>query len=181
MLPQRETRKEVLIIFFKIYLDIYGKYGDIVATSDDLCGLAYIYYSDRPVKKMTYLSDCCKGVIKSFDFLRYISFKRVIYMLKTLNIMSSEWIKTFTQTEEYIHLDLIVVHPGHRGEGKSKQILNYVIAEANREHKLLTLETQNPDNVALYTHFGFETVETIEGNDTMRQYCMIKQPEAQEE
>lgn len=175
MLPDEHTRLQVLEIFFRIYIDIYGKYGDIVATSEDFGGLAYIYYEDRPKHKIGHMKDLMLAVFKCIDFLRYVPCKKVIQMIKTLKVMSSEWIYKSVKGN-YIHLDLIVVKEEARGKGKSKQILNYVINEASKLGMPLTLETQNPENIPLYEHFGFKVIDTIT-YEGMIQYCMIKQPE----
>lgn len=172
MLPDANTRLQVLEIFFRIYIDVFGKYGDIVATSDDLGALAYIYYEERQGNQTVFIKDAAGAVFKSLDFLKYIKAKQVIKMMKLLNIMSSKWINGQVKGK-YIHLDLIVVKEEARGQGKAKQIIGYIINEASKDHLPLTLETQNPDNVALYEHFGFEVVEKIE-YEGLVQYCMIK-------
>ncbi|MGL4798525.1 MAG: GNAT family N-acetyltransferase [Cellulosilyticaceae bacterium] len=172
MLPDPQTRLQILEIFFCIYIDVFGKYGDIVATSEDLGALAYIYYEERSGKRLTFIKDMGCAFLKAMDLLKYMKMQEVKKFLKTLKVMSSEWI--YDQIEgQYIHLDLIVVKEEARGKGKAKQIIGYIINEATEKGLPLTLETQNPDNVALYEHFGFEVVHTISW-EGMTQYCMIR-------
>lgn len=172
MLPDPKTRLQILEIFFRIYIDVFGKYGDIVATSEDLGAVAYIYYEERRGKRSVFLKDLGCAMIKAVDLLRYMKFNEVYKMIKMLKVMSSDWIYNYVDSK-YIHLDLIVVKEEARGKGKAKHIIGYIIEEASMEGLPLTLETQNPDNIALYEHFGFQVIHTIE-YEGMVQYCMMK-------
>ena len=72
MFPDNTTRIEVLELFFRTYLDIYGKYGDIVTTSEDLTAIAYIYYEERFENKLLYYKDLFFATFRLIDFLRFI-------------------------------------------------------------------------------------------------------------
>ncbi|MBU3810622.1 MAG: GNAT family N-acetyltransferase [Candidatus Niameybacter stercoravium] len=171
MFPDDTTRIEVLELFFRTYLDIYGKYGDIVTTSEDLTAIAYIYYEERFENKLLYYKDLFLATFRLIDFLRFISLKDIRRMIKTVKRMSSNWIDEVVQGN-YIHLDLLAVQRDYRGLGKAKQLIEYVINEAQVKNLPLTLETQNLDNTEIYKHFNFETVEEI-SYEHMVQYCML--------
>lgn len=171
MFPNDQTRLEALQLFFKIYLDIYGKYGDIVTTSEDLTAIAYIYYEERLANKLVYYKDLFFNSFKLIDFIRLIGIRDMKRMIKTVQKMSSEWIKDSVEGN-YIHLDLIAVQKDCRGVGKAKQLISYAINEARAKNLPLTLETQSLTNTELYKHFNFEIVDEIKHEDIV-QYCMI--------
>ena len=171
MFPNDQTRLEALELFFKIYLDIYGKYGDIVTTSEDLTAIAYIYYEERFVNKLLYYKDLFFTSFRLIDFVKLIGLRDIKRMVRTVQKMSSEWIKGSVDGN-YIHLDLIAVQRDYRGLGKAKQLIGYVVNEAKARNLPLTLETQNLANIELYKHFDFEVVDEIKYED-MVQYCMI--------
>lgn len=171
MFPDSHTRLQTLELFFKIYLDIYGKYGDIVTNSEDLTAIAYIYYEERFVSRILYYKDLFFASFKLVDFLKLIPFKDIKRMVKTVRKMSSTWINQSVEGN-YIHLDLLAVRKDYRGLGKAKQLIDYVISEAKIRELPLTLETQNLENTEIYKHFNFEIVEEIV-YEHMVQYCMI--------
>ncbi|MGL4362299.1 MAG: GNAT family N-acetyltransferase [Cellulosilyticaceae bacterium] len=163
---------QILQIFFRIYIDIYGKYGDVVATSEDLGGLAYIFYEERFKNNWIIIKDSCCSIFRVLDLLKFMNIREIYHMFKSLKRVSRRWINSNIESD-YIHLDLIVVKEEARGHGKCKQIIGYIINEASTKNIPITLETQNPCNVEMYKHFGFEVVEVMDADDSMR-YCMMK-------
>ncbi len=133
-----------------------------------------MYHEQRFKQAKGYKRTILANVGQGVDFLRYITIKDMLHMGRSLKTFSSAWIEEHV-SGDYIHLDLIVVKQDVRNKGKAKQIIEYVIEEARVAQLPLTLETQNPNNVPLYEHFGFEVVCTIE-RAHLKQYCMIKQP-----
>ena len=172
MFPNATTRMEVLELFFKGYLDIYGKYGDIVTTSEDLTAIAYIYYQERFDNKWLYYKDLFFAMFRLIDFLKFLKIKDINRMLKIVkNLSCSSWVEDMIEGD-YIHLDLLAVQRDYRGLGKAKQLIEYVINEAQVKNLPLILETQNVDNTKIYKHFNFETVEEI-SYEHMVKYCML--------
>lgn len=170
--PDDKTRLEALEVFFRIYLDIFGKYGELVTTSEDMTAIAYIYYEERFKSKTLYYKDLFFASLSLTDFLKFVKVKDIYRMIKTVHHMSSEWIHEQVDGN-YIHLDLLAVRREYRGLGKAKPLVDYAIQEAKARQLPLTLETQNEENINLYRHFQFETVEEI-NYEHMVQYCMVR-------
>ncbi|MDA3732639.1 GNAT family N-acetyltransferase [Niameybacter massiliensis] len=170
--PDDKTRLEALEVFFKMYLDVLGKYGELVTNSEDMTAVAYIYYEERFKSKSLYYKDLFLASLRLTDFLRYVKVRDVYRMLKTVHHLSSEWIHHNVEGN-YIHLDLLAVQREYRGLGKAKALVDYAIQEAKLRNLPLTLETQNAKNINLYRHFEFETVKEI-SYENMVQYCMIR-------
>lgn len=103
---------------------------------------------------------------------KHISIKEFIRFGKAIYNNSSAWIDEFVK-DEFIHIDLIVVDEKHRNKGLAKKIIESVFEEADKENIVVTLETQNPTNVHIYKHFGFEVVKKQQ-YEKLTQYCMIR-------
>ena len=55
-------------------------------------------------------------------------------------------------------------------------MMNEVIACADRNDMMISLETHNPNNVPFYEHLGFKTFGIVEKpHFGLKQYCMIKE------
>ncbi|MGL4344589.1 MAG: GNAT family N-acetyltransferase [Cellulosilyticaceae bacterium] len=171
MLPRSKTRREVLIIFFETYLGVWAQYGEMVATTEDLSAVAYIFDEACFKDTLKYRFQSTIARIASLRMLKYISLSEWRAFHKTLDVMSSDWIKNHVEGE-FLHLDLIGVIKSERGKGRAKQLINYAKQSAKKRNVPLTLETQNPNNEALYEYFGFDTCEVI-NYYSLKQYCMI--------
>lgn len=178
MFPDDATRLAVMKLYFEIYLDIFAKYGDLVTTSEDLQDIAYIYYEERFKKDLNYALSLVKAGIKGLGLLHYISIKTVWGMLQTICHTSSAWIYEVTD-KAYIHLDLIAVKKECRGQGKAKHLMRYVILQAQKVGKPLTLETQSEENINMYKHMGFKVVKAFKYKD-LTQYCMLFEQKTRE-
>ena len=60
----------------------------------------------------------------------------------------------------HIHLNMIGVSRAARGRGRGRTLIEYVhlLSEQNASSQGVTLTTEDPSNVALYEHFGYEMV-----------------------
>jgi ribosomal protein S18 acetylase RimI-like enzyme len=73
------------------------------------------------------------------------------------------------------YLALLAVRPRHQGRGFAGLLLKPVLARLQRERHPCYLETNTPQNVSLYRHFGFRVVEESVIPDTpVRLWCLIK-------
>ena len=53
--------------------------------------------------------------------------------------------------------------------------MNEAISYAHQHHLMISLETHNEHNVALYQHFGFKLYGVLEKHFDLKQYCMIRE------
>lgn len=62
------------------------------------------------------------------------------------------------------HLNMIAVRPAYMGQGVARPLLDAVraLAEADPGSSGVSLTTENPRNVELYRHFGFEVIAEAE-------------------
>lgn len=148
--------------------------GTIVSPSKDAKAIGYIFYNKHDIKKSKQIYNLIKYSIKLTSMMKHISFKEFVGFVKAIHNNSSAWIDEFVKGE-FIHLDLIVVDKKHRNKGLAKEVIKGVFEEADKENVVVTLETQNPENVHLYKHFGFGVVKE-QSYEKLIQYCMIRKP-----
>lgn len=113
------------------------------------------------------------AIVKSIPICRYIGIRQFARGIAILHSMSSAWL-SMLGNQEYIHLDMLVVQSKYRGQGFVSRIMKPLIEECNRRSIACTLETQNPDNILVYEHYGFSIVDVIPlPNSDLEQYCMV--------
>lgn len=73
----------------------------------------------------------------------------------------------------HYYVGALGVHPKHQGEGHARALLETIVhmSDAHAESESVALDTENPKNVYLYEHFGFE-VTGVEYLGDVRVYCM---------
>ncbi|MGL4735987.1 MAG: GNAT family N-acetyltransferase [Cellulosilyticaceae bacterium] len=175
MIPDERVRRSVLEIFFQAYLEVWAQYGELMATSLQLEGVAYIYDEELFEANWKHWIEDKIYHLRTLGMLRYISFSQWRAFHKTLGVMSSEWIGNHIQGE-YMHLDLLGVRQDFRKHGYGKKLIEYAKQSAKMRQIPLTLETQNHANEVLYQGLGFGTCEQISLRD-LTQYCMIYREE----
>ena len=60
------------------------------------------------------------------------------------------------------YLPMIGVDPAHQGKGYGGALLQYALAQCDRDHLPAYLESTNPRNISLYLRHGFEAIGTIQ-------------------
>jgi ribosomal protein S18 acetylase RimI-like enzyme len=75
----------------------------------------------------------------------------------------------------HYYLELLGVDAQFQGMGYASKLINPVLAHADRSRRYCYLETQNEKNVALYQHYGFEVMDTIQpGFGGAAYYLMLR-------
>ena len=70
----------------------------------------------------------------------------------------------------------LAVDPKFQHHGLAEMMMNEVIACADRNDMMISLETHNPKNIPFYEHLGFKTFGIVEKpHFQLKQYCMIKE------
>jgi len=88
------------------------------------------------------------------------------------------WRKRTCKKQNYFYIDMIAIDRTLKGSGAFRRLIDPVIARCQHENIPLLLDTHDKDNVAIYSHFGFELVGEYrsKSNPCMVQYSMIKSP-----
>ena len=56
--------------------------------------------------------------------------------------------------------------------GIAAQMMEEVIHYAEQNHMMISLETHNEKNVAMYEHFGFKLFGIVKKHFELKQYCL---------
>jgi ribosomal protein S18 acetylase RimI-like enzyme len=128
------------------------KYGNVLATSDNLEGVMAIAPHD---KDMTALR-----LIRSGAF--FLSMK-IANEAKKMKILSNavEEAKGSLNLGPYIHLLIMGVSQEFQGKGFGRKLLRALIEKAETERKPIYLETQKEDNINFYEKYGFSVKKKI--------------------
>jgi GNAT superfamily N-acetyltransferase len=62
----------------------------------------------------------------------------------------------------YLSLDFIAVRPELQGNGWMGRMMRPVLEDAREHARIVVLNTETPDNVPIYEHYGFTVDERIE-------------------
>ncbi|MEX3616040.1 GNAT family N-acetyltransferase [Paenibacillus glucanolyticus] len=181
ILPDETTRLDALNIFFQRYIEMLYPYSDVLTTSKDFEAVALVFHSERQagtlLSNVKYAKQIGLAIIKSLPICRIIGIRGFVRGLTILRSMSSVWLSMLGD-RQYMHLDMIAVQEGCRGQGYISRIIKPLLAECHTKNILCTLETQTPSNVPIYEHYDYRTVKVILlPNSSLRQYCMVYTPD----
>ena len=128
------------------------KYGNVLATSDNLEGVMAIAPYD---KEMTTLR-----VILSGAFFLSMKISNEAKKFKVLSDAIEEAKKSLN-LEPYIHLLIMGVSKEYQGKGFGGKLIKAIIEKAEIEKKPIYLETQKEENVNFYEKYGFSVKKKI--------------------
>lgn len=160
MLPDNTTRLATLRHFFKSYVKAIRPYCHFVADSDQLQGVMIIWDS-----RLKQVLRCRIRLIWTLVqmipmLIKVYSWNGMLHVLHCLDMFTSRWIYQFV-TGAYFHLDIFYladceckVQIGHR-------MLQELVAEAQIQHREITLHTHQAEHVSLYTKAGFVLMSEI--------------------
>ncbi len=128
------------------------KYGNVLATSDNLEGVMAIAPHD---KEMT-----TWRIIRSGAF--FLSMK-ISSEAKKMKVLSNaiEEAKKSRNLGPYIHLLIMGVSQEFQGKGFGGKLVRAVIEKAETERKSIYLETQKEANINFYKKYGFSVKKKI--------------------
>lgn len=81
--------------------------------------------------------------------------------------------------DRYIYIQTIGVKTSHQGKGIGGKLLRTIFEMAASTNSICYLETETKENVSLYNHLGFQTVDELKinvpGDDAvLTMYCMLR-------
>ena len=88
--------------------------------------------------------------------------------------LNSRWTDQLHQ-DNRLHVIYLAVNPEKQHHGIAAKMMEEVIRYANENHMMISLETHNEKNVAMYEHFGFKLYGIVKKHFDLKQYCMIRE------
>ncbi len=174
-LPEPERRKIIAPQLSEIVLKVANKIGSVQITSEALEGVAMWFPKKTANFNML-------DMIKAGQFLNMLrlSFKykkEINSMQKYTSILTKDR-KILMKDKDYLYLAMICVAPEHQGKGFGGRLLNHLFAESKELNLPIYLETETTDNVSLYEHYGFKTIdETNLFDGKVHIWQMLREPQ----
>lgn len=145
------------------------------------------------------LDENLKSLLVGYEKKKYSLFREIILsvlsQIKLLNSINGSDLKIFAQNSKnamksvdlkwhrefikgnYYYIKIIAIAKDYRGRGIFRKLMMPIIHKCNKKFIPIILETNTPENIPIYQHYGFELIRTIPENKTgFCQYCFIKQP-----
>jgi GNAT superfamily N-acetyltransferase len=141
-----------------LYAMRYGLlYGEIYATSPRYEGIA-IWYPPSYTGPTTWKDIRAGGISLLLQTGRSVIDRmneHVAYSARVISdyVSRSPW----TAADRWL-LWILAVDPEHQKQGYASRLLRPMLGRLDREGRPCHLDTQNPDNLPLYAHYGFEVV-----------------------
>lgn len=157
-----------------LYYDMayFFKYGDVFIYDNSITSVIIGMQN----KKMSLLKRI-PFALKSNVILRKLSKEELNIIKENSKVISevhsTKWFKKYCKNP-YCFLQF-AVDKNKRGQGIARKMLENFFDYVSITNNYIVLETLTKSNVAIYEHFGFETMEVYETkNKELREYRMLK-------
>ncbi|CAM3712914.1 hypothetical protein [Mesobacillus zeae] len=80
------------------------------------------------------------------------------YAIDANEVNDEGWYKRYWQGEVY-NLQIITIDKNLKGTGAFRELLSPILKSCEEKGIPIVAQTNNPDNVSLYEHFGFKVIE----------------------
>jgi ribosomal protein S18 acetylase RimI-like enzyme len=168
--PDKTTRFKKLINFFHFRIKYGLNYGKVYTTSNNIEDIAIWLSTEKPGMHFSRMLRC--GVLFSVLTMGIQSVQQLMDIEKYLAIMHSKTITKF-----HWHLSPVAVDKSLQGQGKASQLMKPMFKKFDEEKISCFLETQTPENVEIYEHFGFKTMHIKEIPKLgMTNWSMLREP-----
>lgn len=154
MLPFIHGREKTLRKFFRIYGELNVQRGSGYGSGTPLQGVAFWQFP-----KQAELSISIKAVGKFLPliFSMYpIGYIRAKNVLNQIDVLHKKY-----ALEPHFYLDNLGVLASARGKGVSSKLIRPFLELADAQKVAAYTDTVTRSNVAIYEHFGFQSMETV--------------------
>ncbi len=168
--------EEVMYQTSLLNLTEFIKHGDAHLLDGTPQGIVLGYHSKsvRPITRTV-------QTIRLFLLLRRLlskeDFRTMWDNLKLYDkVMDLKWPYRHIKGDFY-YVKVVAIDPAIRGSGAFRKLMSPVLDGCDDRGLPIVLESHDERVAAIYSHYGFETVEVIEQDGlNVRQHCMIRRP-----
>jgi ribosomal protein S18 acetylase RimI-like enzyme len=169
--PEEPLRQRVCDNMLAMPIYTCLRYGEIYATSRDLEGAAIWSPSeDYPVS--------------FWRLLRSVPWRYVFGMAQS-GVTRLQAVDRFVNDihqrlvpDSHLYLEILGVDPPFQKKGFSSKLVRPMLQRLDSEKKSCYLETQDPQDVAIYQHFGFKVIDQSTIPDTpLSTWAMLRKPQ----
>lgn len=176
LIPDEDTRKRLMPELFECDLNEFFETCEIFADSSELNAILVVSDESEPYNIFQYYITEAKASLKTDEYLirEDPSLKTFWNFVKGRDYLNSKWTDQLHQ-EERLYIIYLAVNPAMQHHGLADLLMKETIRYANEHRLMISLETHNPNNVAMYQHFGFKVFGIVEKNFDLKQYCLIRE------
>ena len=154
ILPFRRTRVKTLYKFFRAYGEVSIKNQRGYGSGTPLQGVAFWEFPDQESISLSLKSI---GIFIPLLFTMYpIGYFRGKAIFTQIDVLHKKY-----ANEPHFYLDNIGVLPSARGKGVSSKLIRPFLELADARKMIAYTDTVTRSNVALYEHFGFQSMEEV--------------------
>lgn len=177
LIPDEETRKRLMPELFQCDMTEFFETCEIFADSPEINSILVVSDESEPYNLVKYYLTEVRAQLETDGYLikEDPSLKTLHNFIMGKDYLNSRWTDQLHQ-EERLHIIYLAVAPEKQGHGYGGILLQEAIAYAHSHRLMISLETHNEKNVALYQHFGFKIFGILERKPfDLKQYCMVRE------
>jgi len=154
ILPLRRTRVKTLYKFFRAYGEVCIQYQRGYGSGDPLQGVAFWMFPGQASISVGIKSI---GIFIPLLFTMYpIGYYRGKAIFTQIDALHKKY-----ASEPHFYLDNLGVLQSARGQGVSSKLIRPFLKMADARKMMAYTDTVTRSNVALYEHFGFQSMEEV--------------------
>ena len=177
LIPDEDTRKRLLPELFQCDMSEFFETCEIFADSPEINSVLVVSDESEPYNLVKYYLTEFRAQVETDGYLikEDPSLKTLHNFIAGKDYLNSRWTDQLHQ-EERLHIIYLAVDPEKQGHGYGGLLLEEAISYAHSHRLMISLETHNEKNVALYQHFGFKLFGILERKPfDLKQYCMVRE------
>ena len=176
LIPDEETRTRLMPELFACDLNEFFETCQIYADSSELNAILVVSDESEPYHFLQYFLTEARAQLKTDEYLikEDPSLKTFWNFMLGRDYLNSRWTDQLHQ-EERLHIIYLAVSPAKQHHGLADLLMHETIQYAQKHKLMISLETHNPKNVAMYEHYGFKVFGVVEKHFDLKQYCLIRE------
>lgn len=176
LIPDEETRKRLLPELFACDLTEFYETCEIYADGPQLNGVVIISDEAEHYNLLKYYLTETQATLRTDGYLikEDPSMKTFWNFIMGRDYLNSKWTDQLHQ-DNRLHIIYLAVNPNMQHHGVAAKMMEEVIRYANENRMMISLETHNEKNVAMYEHFGFKVFGIVKKHFELKQYCMVRE------
>lgn len=177
LIPDKETRERLMPELFSCDLTEFFETCEIYADSSELNSILVVSDGTEHDAALHNLLVDFFVVLKTDSYLikEDPSLATLWKFIQGKDYLNSSWTSQL-HSNQRLHVIYLAVAPKAQHHGLAEKLMDEVIDYAYKNKLMISLETHNPANVAMYEKFGFQLYGVVQKKGFhLKQYCMIKQ------
>jgi ribosomal protein S18 acetylase RimI-like enzyme len=166
--PEKDTRKSISYFLWEFLLKDGIKNGKVISPTSNLEGISIWLPPGK--EHISFWRAIRNGILKVLKQFGRLTIKLMNRTTKVANAIHKKH-----TPETHWYLSLLAVNPKLQGKGYASKMIYPMIQNIENEGYSIYLETNNPDNVTFYKHFGFKVLESLNiPNTPIIHWSMLK-------